>query len=228
MDSASIPNLEFRISNHFVGTRCFSTSNQFTTMLILCGPPPVESEDTSLIIRKRLPSGLISQGLGSTLAPGTSFAVTYVLRNRISGVPWLNVGSVLYGTAMTASPLRKNNSRPTGDQADCLHLQWRPATCLRSHPGRDARRPSTSSARLGQRRRQLRDALRLCWYGDSSILHLPTNKCFPRQFLPSGLNRISFPEMDSRERLLWLWARRISLPQCSRSTQRGWQSSIAD
>jgi hypothetical protein len=50
-------------SDHFTGTRCFSSSNQFTTMLIFRGISTLDlvSAEAGLIIRNFLASGLISQ-----------------------------------------------------------------------------------------------------------------------------------------------------------------------
>jgi hypothetical protein len=44
------------------GTRCFSSSSQFRTMLIFCGAPAADASltDSGFIIRNRLPSGLRS------------------------------------------------------------------------------------------------------------------------------------------------------------------------
>ena len=50
------------------GTRCFSSSNQFTTMLILRGTSAAGAfsvDCAGFIITKRLPSGLISQAVSS-------------------------------------------------------------------------------------------------------------------------------------------------------------------
>ena len=50
--------------DHFTGTRCFSSSNQFTTMLILRGTSAGdEGVPGGFIMRNRLPSGWMSQGV---------------------------------------------------------------------------------------------------------------------------------------------------------------------
>jgi len=52
-----------RLSDYFNGARCFSSSVQFRTMLIFAGVPgsdPVPAGIIAPIIRKRLPSGLMS------------------------------------------------------------------------------------------------------------------------------------------------------------------------
>jgi hypothetical protein len=62
---------------YFTGTRCFSSSSQFRTMFIFCGPPPADAADTSFIIRNRLPSWLNS---GACIACVISSALRLFLR----------------------------------------------------------------------------------------------------------------------------------------------------
>jgi hypothetical protein len=50
---------------HFTGTRYFSFSNQFTTMLISGRGPAAPVAPDSFIIKNRLPSGLMSHGVSS-------------------------------------------------------------------------------------------------------------------------------------------------------------------
>jgi hypothetical protein len=53
---------KFKQDRYFPGSRCFSSSNQFVTTMILRGPAAADAVASgSFIIRNRLPSGLMSQ-----------------------------------------------------------------------------------------------------------------------------------------------------------------------
>ena len=81
-------NLESRISNHSVGTRCLSSSNQFTMILMLRGPSAASGfpgDSTFFIIRKRLPSGQRSH-----MCPAVE---KYLPRKSSLGTPALNTVS---------------------------------------------------------------------------------------------------------------------------------------
>jgi len=92
------------LADHFTGTRCLSSSNQFTMMLIFLGASAaavLPAVATSFIIRKRFPSRLMSQGF-----PSSGEYKGYFPRKRTYGFPALNAGCVSTATAITASPLR--------------------------------------------------------------------------------------------------------------------------
>ena len=68
--AAVYPDVNYRGPTPFpAGTRCFSSSNQFTTTVILGrGAAAVEeSVSAGFIIKKRLPSGWISHGVPSNM-----------------------------------------------------------------------------------------------------------------------------------------------------------------
>ena len=92
--------LEYR---YFTNARCFSSSDQFTMMLILRRPPDADAGSIawdSFIMRNRLPSGLTSHGVPEARPPEP----TYVPRKRVLGIPGRKTGSVCSTTAITESP----------------------------------------------------------------------------------------------------------------------------
>ncbi len=98
------------LHHHFPGTRCLSSSNQFTTMLILGRGGAVAGFSAvaagtpdGFIIRNFLLSGLMSHGVAVRFP---KIVEEYFPLKRILGFPRLNVGSVSTSTAIVASPLR--------------------------------------------------------------------------------------------------------------------------